>query len=187
VDGSSVGATTNYTFTSVTTNHTIDASFAIDTYTITASAGTNGTISPVGIVTLNCGTNQTFTITEDPGFPVVDVLVDSISVGTVSSYTFSNVVANHTIDASFATEALRVLAIARTGNDVDLKWNVAGGHDYVVQSTAGAAGSFSNNFTDLSSTITIPGIGESSTNYVDVGGATNSPAQYYRIRLVPLP
>ena len=48
VDGVSVGAVTSYTFTNVTANHTIAASFAIDTFTITASAGANGSISPSG-------------------------------------------------------------------------------------------------------------------------------------------
>ena len=45
VDGGSVGAVTSYTFTNVTANHTIAASFAINTYTITATAGANGSIS----------------------------------------------------------------------------------------------------------------------------------------------
>src|SRR2546425_4519647 len=42
-------------FTSVTANHTISASFAINTYTITASAGANGNIDPTGAVTVNYG------------------------------------------------------------------------------------------------------------------------------------
>ena len=50
VDGVSVGAVTSYTFTDVTADHTIEATFAINTYTITASAGANGTISPTGAV-----------------------------------------------------------------------------------------------------------------------------------------
>ena len=187
VDASSIGPVTSFTFTNVTANHTISADFAIDTYSITASAGANGSVAPAGVVTVDCGTNQTFVLTEDPGYPMVDVLVDSISVGPLSSYTFSNVTANHTITAAFATNQFQVLSISRSVNDVDLGWNVAGSHDYIVQSTPGVNGSYSNNFTDLSAIITIPGIGESTTNYVDVGGATNSPARYYRIRLLPLP
>ena len=58
VDGASVGAVTSYTFNNVTANHTIAASFAINTYTITASAGANGSISPNGAVTVNHGANQ---------------------------------------------------------------------------------------------------------------------------------
>ena len=42
-----------------------------------------------------------------------------------------------------------------------------------------------NNFTDISSLIVISGSGDTTTNYTDVGGATNSPSRYYRVRLVP--
>ena len=52
VDGTSVGAVTSYTFSNVTANHTIAATFAINTYTITASAGSNGSISPSGPVSV---------------------------------------------------------------------------------------------------------------------------------------
>ncbi len=185
VDSISIGPVTSYTFTGVTNAHTIDASFAINTYTITASAGTNGSISPVGAVSVNCGTNQDFTITPDTGHPIVDVLVDSLSVGPVSSYTFSNVTANHTIDASFATNLFQIISIKRVGTDIRLTWTTAGGHDYIVQTNAPPlGGSYTNNFSDLI-TIAIPGIGESTTNHLDSGAATNSPNLYYRIRLGP--
>ncbi|MCX7000560.1 MAG: LamG domain-containing protein, partial [Candidatus Sumerlaeota bacterium] len=81
VDSVSVGAVTSYTFLSVTTNHTIAASFAFDTYTITASAGANGSISPSGAVTVNYGADQGFTITPIAHYHIADVLVDSVSVG----------------------------------------------------------------------------------------------------------
>src|SRR5439155_6200572 len=97
VDGSSVGAVGTYSFTNVTANHTIAASFAINVETIAASAGTGGSISPSGAVNLDCGTNQSFTIAADPCYSVADVLVDGVSVGAVTSYTFTNVTANHTI------------------------------------------------------------------------------------------
>ncbi len=48
------------------------------------------------------GADQSFTITPDSGYQVADVLVDGASVGAVTSYTFNNVMANHTIAASFA-------------------------------------------------------------------------------------
>ena len=104
VDGSSVGAVTSYTFTSVVAGHTIAASFEVDTvttYTITATAGINGAITPSGDVTVNEGNDQAFDIAPDPGYQVDDVLVDGSSVGAVTSYTFTSVVADHTIDASF--------------------------------------------------------------------------------------
>jgi hypothetical protein len=73
------------------------------TFTISASAGSNGSISPSGSVTVNQGANQTFTITPSSGFTVSGVTVDGSSVGAVTSYTFSNVQANHSISATFAS------------------------------------------------------------------------------------
>ena len=101
VDGASVGAVSSYTFTDVTGYHTIVAAFAPDSFTITATAGTGGTSSPSGAVTVNYGASQTFVITANPGYRISDVMVDGSSVGVVSSYTFTSVMADHTISASF--------------------------------------------------------------------------------------
>ena len=81
VDGGSVGAVTSYTFDNVTADHTISATFALDTFTITPSAGANGTISPAGAQTVDYGGSQTFTITPDTGYRVADVEVDGASIG----------------------------------------------------------------------------------------------------------
>ena len=96
----------------MTANHTISASFAIDTYTITASAGSNGGISPSGATVVNRGANQSFTISPAPCYHVADVLVDGSSVGAVTSYTFNSVGANHTISASFAIDTYTLTASA---------------------------------------------------------------------------
>ncbi len=101
VDGASVGAVSSYTFTDVTGYHIIIASFAPDSFTITATAGTGGTISPSGAVSVNYGASQTFAITASPGYRISDVAVDGSSVGVVTSYTFTSVTAGHTISASF--------------------------------------------------------------------------------------
>lgn len=73
---------------------------ATATYTITAEAGEGGTISPES-ARVKSGEDQTFTITADEGYEIADVLVDGESVGAVSSYTFENVRAKHTISAEF--------------------------------------------------------------------------------------
>jgi DMSO/TMAO reductase YedYZ molybdopterin-dependent catalytic subunit len=73
----------------------------LPTLTITASAGANGTIDPSGGVSVVYSTDQTFTITPNAGCQVADVLVDGASVGAVGSYPFTNIIANHTISASF--------------------------------------------------------------------------------------
>jgi len=104
VDGISVGAVGQYTFQNVTGNHTIHATFSqiIVNYTITASAGANGNISPNGQVIVQQGNSQMFTITPNTGYEIADVLVDGISVGAVGQYTFQNVTGNHTIHATFS-------------------------------------------------------------------------------------
>ena len=74
---------------------------AYTTNTITASAGANGTISPAGVTSVNCGQGQAYTMTPDAGYQVDDVLVDAVSVGAVGTYSFTNVTAPHTISVSF--------------------------------------------------------------------------------------
>lgn len=74
----------------------------VGNYTIIASSGANGSIDPVGSVKVAAGANQTFTITADAGYHISDVTVDGKSVGAVSSYTFEDVMTNHTIRATFA-------------------------------------------------------------------------------------
>ncbi len=70
-------------------------------YTITASAGVNGSINPTGAISVSAGNNQLFTITPASGFTVQDVVVDGVSQGAVTNYTFTNVTATHTINATF--------------------------------------------------------------------------------------
>ena len=70
-------------------------------YTIKASAGVNGTISPAGWCSVVENGSQTFTFTPDKGYTVAKVLVDGKSVGAVKSYTFKNVTKDHTIEVIF--------------------------------------------------------------------------------------
>ncbi|MEI2420617.1 hypothetical protein V6O07_10120, partial [Arthrospira platensis SPKY2] len=74
VDGESVGAVTDYTFENITSDHTIHATFTPITFTITATAGENGSIDPAGEIEMEEGTSLSFTITPDEGFLVEDVL-----------------------------------------------------------------------------------------------------------------
>ncbi len=109
VDGTDMGAIASYEFTNISADHSISATFEEEpittTYTITATAGANGTITPSGEVTVNEGEDQAFTITANTGYHIVSVLVDGFEDVTNSLvegvYTFTNVVANHTINATF--------------------------------------------------------------------------------------
>jgi hypothetical protein len=104
VDGVSQIAGGDYEFLSVAANHTLAVTFGLVTYTVTATAGSNGTISP-GTTTVNYGGSQAFAITPANGYQVANVVVDGTSVGAVTSYTFSNVTANHTISATFSLQS----------------------------------------------------------------------------------
>jgi hypothetical protein len=77
----------------------------VTTYTLTASGGPNGTISPSGAISISSGASQTFTVTPASGYTISGVSVDGVSVGAPASYTFSNVTANHTISATFEAVA----------------------------------------------------------------------------------
>lgn len=103
VNGTSVGAVSTYTFTNVRSNQTIAATFtqSIGNFTITATAGTGGAISPSGSVSVAAGANRTFTITPTSGFQISGVTVNGTSIGNVSTYTFNNVQSNQTIAAAF--------------------------------------------------------------------------------------
>ena len=68
---------------------------------ISASAGENGEISPSGEVNVWAGQDASFSITASEGYIISDVLVDGVPVGAVSNYTFSNISADHSIQASF--------------------------------------------------------------------------------------
>ena len=73
----------------------------LDIYTITASAGGGGTISPEGAVEVVTGHSQDFTISADEGYEIADVVVDGVSQGALSTYRFEDVTANHTIEVTF--------------------------------------------------------------------------------------
>ncbi len=102
VDGVSQGAVSALTLPTVTGNRTITATFAINLYTVSATSDSRGTITPAGNVPVPHGTGMTFTFTPNPGYHVVNVLVDGAPQGAMPSYTFINVVAdNHTVRALF--------------------------------------------------------------------------------------
>jgi len=125
VDGNSAGTVPSYTFSSIAANHTISATFAQNTYTITPTAGTNGTISPSAVVTVNSGASQTFTVTPTTGCSISNVLVDGNSVGAAPSYTFSNVTANHTISATFAQNTYTITSTAGANGTISPSGSVS--------------------------------------------------------------
>jgi fibronectin-binding autotransporter adhesin len=86
----------------------------------------------------------------------------------------------------FSPLPFSITGIDKEGNNMRISWQTPGGITNVVQVTNGIGGNYATNFTDLSpEIILLPGSGSVITNYLDAGGATNFPAHYYRVRLVP--
>ncbi len=92
------------------------------------------------------------------------------------------------VNPTNGASALRIISAVRQTTDVLVTWTTAGGRTNAVQATTGGAnGSYTTNFVDITAWphIIIDGSGDVTTNYVDIGGATNTPSRFYRIRLVP--
>ena len=105
-----------------------------DMYTITATAGDNGTIDPSGAVKVKYGGDQQFSVSPDPGYKIEDVAVDGAFVGQVEEYLFTKVVEDHSITASF---------IEKTASDLIVEgWQAFAGRNYRLAGSlfAGALG-----------------------------------------------
>ena len=107
------------------------------TYTITATAGTGGSITPAGVVTVTEGEDKTFTITPEADYQIAYVIVDTFWEGEVAEYTFQEVTTDHTIYVAFeaiptSSEAYFTFDIP-TGTITD--YDVAGGLDVIIPST----------------------------------------------------
>ncbi|MFF2877484.1 S8 family serine peptidase [Gottfriedia sp. NPDC057991] len=130
VDGQEVTVTNGeYTFTNVTKNHSINVTFKQIVHIITATAGTNGTISPNGRITANHGTNQTFTITPYDGFEVATFKVDGVDAQlTNNTYTFTNVTKDHTINVTFKQIVHTITATTGSNGTISPSGNVSVNH-----------------------------------------------------------
>ncbi|MHC4423263.1 MAG: InlB B-repeat-containing protein, partial [Planctomycetota bacterium] len=122
VDGNSVqiGGDT-YTLTNVTATHTVDVTFVeLPQYTVTASAGANGSIAPSGAVVVNHGDSQLFTATANLGYEADTWSVDgnSVQVGG-GTYTLTNITADHTVDVTFKLQQFTVTASADANGTID--------------------------------------------------------------------
>jgi hypothetical protein len=95
------------------------ASFAVDWWTIAASAGTGGTITPAGVIPVAEGANASFTIAPASGFQITNLLVDGASAGALTTWQFTGVSAFHTLAASFLDVASPAVAVtAPAGGEV---------------------------------------------------------------------
>jgi beta-glucanase (GH16 family) len=155
VDGVNQGAITSFTFSNVQANHTISAAFSQITFAIAASASSGGSISPTGTVTVNAGASQSFTITPNSGFSISGVTVDGANQGAITTYTFSNVQANHTINAAFTPpQQFTITASAGSGGSISPTGSV------VVNQGANQSFSIAANSGFTISSVTVDGVNQ---------------------------
>ena len=127
-----------------TFTYTINIPKPIVKHTITATAGANGSISPSGKVEVVEGADQAFSITANEGYEIESLKVDGAAVSTATSYTFPNVRAAHTIEATFKqkitvekpsigkqpqNESVKAgeqatFTVAATGTDLKYQWQI---------------------------------------------------------------
>ena len=144
VDGSNISGVsgrTSYskTFSNVSSNHSISASFYYDPpityYTISASAGSGGSISPSGSVSVQSGYSKTFTVTSNTGYIIDKIKLDGTIVHSggvkTANYTISNVTANHTLAVTF-----------KATWDVTLTWPSSNSHITTVEYRMGTSGNW---------------------------------------------
>ena len=112
VDNKKIKVADSYTFTNIKDNHTITVEFAIDTFTVKATYGENGKITPNGTTKVCYGDSITYSIIPNKGYHIKDVKVDDNSIDIIDSYTFTNVTTNHTIYAEFAIDTLIIVSSA---------------------------------------------------------------------------
>jgi hypothetical protein len=127
----------SYQFTNVQADATIAVTFAANGFVISASAGPNGTISPLGDTTVTPGANQTYTMSPDTGFRLDTITVDGVvkAPTAANSYTFTNVTAAHTIAVTFkvaapakSTITVAVSGTLRAGKTATLKGTLKPAH-----------------------------------------------------------
>jgi hypothetical protein len=123
----------SFTFTNVTSRHTISVFFGVKIYTIAASAGANGGISPSGDISVY-GDNQTlmFTFMPKTGYEINQVLIDGVNdpaAVTAGSYVFTNIDAGHTISVTFKIITYTITASVGTNGSISPSGNVSVNHD----------------------------------------------------------
>jgi len=159
VDGHPETVTTpsgqSYTFTNVTSDHSISATFTNVQFTITSSASANGAINPNGSVLVNSGSDKTFTITPNSGYIIASITVDgnpeTVTTPSGQTYTFTNITTDHTISAAFVVDITyytfsgKILYDNVSSSPFQNTTITLTSVDTTVEATTNAAGGFSFN------------------------------------------
>jgi hypothetical protein len=195
--GDQTGAGT-YTVTAsnVTTGCTAtmngSATVTVNPLPSTPTASNNGPIIEGNTLNLTASTvnNATYSWTGPNGFASANQnpSISNATAAASGTYLVTVTDSNGCTSAADSTialvTALRITSITAQGHDIHITWLTTGGTTNALQAVNGNPGNGAN-YVEVSDPIIITGSGDTTTNYVDVGGATNTPARFYRVRLVP--
>ena len=110
---------TTYTLTNITANHTVNVTFTLLIYSVTPSAGANGTVSPSTAQTVNYGSSLTLTAAPGTGYTVNSWSLDGTVVQTGgTTYTLTNIIANHSVQVTFAAQTFTVTPASDTNGSI---------------------------------------------------------------------
>jgi len=123
-----------YTTGVITAACTVNASFVIRTYTVTATAGSGGTISP-STATVNHGATAAFSVVPDANFDIGVVsgcggTLSAATVTTPATFTTAAVTSDCNINASF---------VAQTQNNITITSSVSGSGGAISPATIDVA------------------------------------------------
>ncbi|KPA10834.1 outer membrane adhesin-like protein, partial [Candidatus Magnetomorum sp. HK-1] len=121
IDGISITSEdiSNYTFTDITSDHTIAATFKPKKFIIQANAGSHGSVQPSGDIAVNWGDQTIFIVEPASGYSVDQVILDGQPVNLTAGYyyTLKNILANHTFNVSFK-KVYQITAISGTNGQI---------------------------------------------------------------------
>ncbi|RLC09413.1 MAG: hypothetical protein DRI57_22170, partial [Deltaproteobacteria bacterium] len=143
VDGESAGPGNIYTFENVAADHFISVTFEklLISYMITGASGENGSISPSGDVIVNEGESHTFTMLPADNYEVEDILADGESFGAADTYTFENIISDHTLSATFKLKQYTITALSGENGSItpsgDVVVNAGDSHTFEMLSVSG--------------------------------------------------
>lgn len=129
INGVAQKVQSSYSFNNFTKNYTVAVTFAPAQYTITAAAGANGTVTPLGATAVNSGSSQGYSIIPDSGYSIGTITVNGVQLTNLPTqgsynYTISNVQANKTISATFVPSTYYITASAGNYGSISPAGNV---------------------------------------------------------------
>jgi hypothetical protein len=114
----------------VTSNLSIQIVSEVVNFTVTATAGIGGSVTPNGVTTVEYGKDLTLTPTPDPEYTLTAIKVNGLSVPVVRPYPLTNVTANS--DVKFEFTLTNFLTLSNGADNKSRYWKYTNSDWYDV-------------------------------------------------------